>query len=113
MRKRDIDSTRGSTYARLKNQTQRHFRSTVEFSHRDEAVERFIASRIADRGEFWWDPWRPDEPGLFGSTLDRGETFFHEIVRHPAPLDMNTLKALKRSPGGLAARSGAERSSVG
>ena len=27
--------------------------------------------------------------------------FFNEIVSHPVPLDMNTLKALKRSPLGL------------
>ena len=51
MRKPDVDSTRGATYARWKNQTERLFRSTVEFSRRDEAGERFIASRIADRGE--------------------------------------------------------------
>ena len=68
MRKRDIDSTSGATYARLKNQTPRLFRCKIEL----------------------------------------GEKCFHEIVRNPAPLDTNTLKALKRSPRGLAARSGAE-----
>ena len=30
-----------------------------------------------------------------------GEKFFNEIVRHPVPIDMNTLAALKRSPLGL------------
>ena len=30
-----------------------------------------------------------------------GEKFFQEIVRHPVPLDMNILKALKRSSLGL------------
>ena len=29
------------------------------------------------------------------------ESFFNEIVSHPVPIDMNTLKALKRSPLGL------------
>ena len=29
------------------------------------------------------------------------ESFFNEIVRHPVPLDLTTLKALKRSPLGL------------
>ena len=30
-----------------------------------------------------------------------GEKFFNEIIRHPVPLDMNTLKAMKRSSLGL------------
>ena len=30
-----------------------------------------------------------------------GEKFFNEIIRHPVPLNMNTLKALKRSSLGL------------
>ena len=30
-----------------------------------------------------------------------GQDFFNEIIRHPVPLDMNTLKALKRSSLGL------------
>ena len=31
----------------------------------------------------------------------RPEKFFNEVIRHPVPLDMNTLKALKRSTLGL------------
>ena len=30
-----------------------------------------------------------------------GEQFFNEIIRHPVPINMNTLTALKRSPLGL------------
>ena len=30
-----------------------------------------------------------------------GEKLFHEIIEHPIPLDMNTLRSLKRSPLGL------------
>ena len=30
-----------------------------------------------------------------------GENFFNEIIRHPVPLNMNTLTALKRSSLGL------------
>ena len=29
------------------------------------------------------------------------ESFFNEIIRHPVPIDMNTLAALKRSSLGL------------
>ena len=86
---------------RLQNQMNRLFRSTVELSHRDEAGEQFIASRIADRGEFWWNPRRPDEPVLWDSTIRLSENFFNEIIACPVPLDMHVLRAMKRSPLGL------------
>ena len=38
---------------------------------------------------------------LWQSKIRLGEDFFNEIIRHPVPLDMNILKALKRSPLGL------------
>ena len=38
---------------------------------------------------------------LWDSKIELGEKFFNEIINHPVPLDMNTLKALKRSPLGL------------
>ena len=34
---------------------------------------------------------------LWESKIELGEAFFNEIIRHPVPLNMNTLKALKRS----------------
>ena len=60
---------------------------------------QFVSSAIADRGEFWWN--EPDQPSLWESKIYLGEQFFNEIIRHPVPLDMNTLKALKRSSLGL------------
>ena len=44
---------------------------------------------------------KPDEPSLWESTIELSEDFFNEIIRHPVPLDMNTLTALKRSSLGL------------
>ena len=38
---------------------------------------------------------------LWESKIELGEKFFHEIISHPVPLDMNILKALKRSSLGL------------
>ena len=60
-----------------------------------------VSSAIADRGEFWWNDRKPDKPVLFDSKIRLGEDFFNEIIRHPVPLDMNILKAMKRSPLGL------------
>ena len=60
-----------------------------------------MSSAIADRGEFWWSERKPDEPVLWESKIRLGEDFFREIIAHPVPLDMNTLKSLSRSPLGL------------
>ena len=43
----------------------------------------------------------PDERSLWESKIELGEKFYNEIIRHPVPLDMNILKALKRSSLGL------------
>ena len=101
MRKLDIYSSSGATYARLQKQMKRFFNAQIRVVYRDEHGERFISSAIADHGEFWWNLKRPDDPVLWESTIRLGEAFFQEIMRHPVPLDMNTLKALKRSPLGL------------
>ena len=56
---------------------------------------------IADRTEFWWNERKPDQPMLWESKIELSEKFFHEIINHPVPIDMNTLKALKRCALGL------------
>ena len=38
---------------------------------------------------------------LWDSRIELGEKFFHEIIRHPVPLDLNILKAMKRSSLGI------------
>ena len=93
----------GATGARtrLRNQMTRLFNVSVRLVYKDRQGEQFIASHIADRGEFWWNERKPDEPVLFDSKIRLGEDFFNEIIRHPVPLDMNTLKALKRCALGL------------
>ena len=86
---------------RLRNQMDRLFHASVELTYEDSHGKQFIASRVVDRGEFWWDPKRPDERSLWNSKIRLGEDFFNEIISHPVPIDMNTLKALKRSSLGL------------
>ena len=104
MRKLGMEDRSGSARGdrtRLRNQMKRLFHCQIELIYECEHGEQFMASRIADRGELWWDPKRPEEPMLWESKIELGEKFFNEIIRHPVPLDMNTLKALKRSSLGL------------
>ena len=104
MRALGVYSSSGGKYTRLRNQMKRLFGCTVSMTYEDKHGDQFVSSLIAERGEFWWNERKPDEPMLWDSKIYLGEAFFNEIIRHPVPLDMNTLTALKRSPLGLEAR---------
>ena len=104
MRKLGINSRSGGSRGdrtRLQNQMQRLFRSSIEFSRETQHGIQVVAGRIASGMNLWWDPRRPDEPVLWNSTIQLGEDFFNEIIACPVPLDMNILKAMKRSSLGL------------
>ena len=101
MRALGVYSSSGGKYTRLRNQMKRLFGCTVSMTYEDEHGDQFVSSLIAERGEFWWNERKPDEPMLWDSKIYLGEAFFNEIIRHPVPLDMNTLTALKRSTLGL------------
>ena len=86
---------------RLRNQMRRLFHCTVSMIYEGERGSASKSSFVADRTEFWWNERKPDEPVLFNSKIRLGEDLFNEIISHPVPLDMNTLKALKRCVLGL------------
>ena len=86
---------------RVRNQMDRLFRTTVELSYRDSESEEFIASRVADRAQILWSLRRPEEPVLWESYIRLGEAFYDELIKYPLPVDMNVLRAMKRSSLGL------------
>ena len=96
----DSGSPRGDR-TRLRNQMKRLFGCSVSMIYEDKHGEARVSSMVADRAAFWWNERKPDEPVLFNSKIRLGEDLFNEIINHPVPLDMNTLKALKRSTLGL------------
>ena len=100
MDKLGMDSV-GGARTRLRNQMRRLFNAHVQLVYEDKLGEASVSSSVASRTEFWWDPKRPDVPMLWNSKIELGEKFYNEIIRHPVPLDMNTLKALKRCSLGL------------
>ena len=101
MRKLGISSTDGRGQARLRNQINRLFNCSVQLNYTAEGRETSATALVAELTDFWWNPKHPDQTGLWESKVRLSEVFFNEIVSHPVPLDMNTLKALKRSPLGL------------
>ena len=99
---------RSGERTRLRNQMDRLFNSTVQFIYEPKTpggaslgVKDTFNSPVARKTHLVWNPKKPNEPVLWESTVELGHDFFHDILRHPFPLDMNTLKALKRSPLGL------------
>ena len=104
MRTLDIYSTSGGSRGdrtRLRNQMRRLFNAHVQLVYKDKHGEVNVSSSVADRSEFWWNERKPDERVLWESKIYLGEAFFNEIIQHPVPLDMNTLKALTRCALGL------------
>ena len=91
----------GNAGIKLRNQMKRLFDCTVQLTYKDENGEVAVNSLIARRTEFWWNERKPDQPSLWESKIYLGEAFFNEIIRHPVPIEINTLTALKRSTLGL------------
>ena len=104
MRKLGMEDRSGSPRGdrtRLRNQMKRLFGCSVSLIYEDSHGEAHVSSLVADRAAFWWNERKPDEPVLWDSKIRLGEDFFNEVIHHPVPLNMNTLKALKRSTLGL------------
>ena len=76
MRELGIYSSDGKAYTRLRNQMERLFNASVQLIYEDKHGKQFVSSAIADRGEFWWDPKRPNERVLWDSKIELGEKFF-------------------------------------
>ena len=91
---------RGSR-TRLRNQMRRLFNAHIQLAYEDKRISASVNSPVASRTGFWWNKRKPDELGLWDSKIELGEKFYQEIIRHPVPLNMNILKALRRSSMGI------------
>ena len=86
---------------RLRDQMKRLFNAHIQLAYEDKQVSASVNSPVASRTGFWWDERRPGGRLGWDSTIELGEKFFHEIIQHSVPLDLNILKALKRSSLGI------------
>lgn len=62
--------------------------------------EEFENLSIAKSGSFHWAK-NPDQQDLWESSITLSEDFYEEIVNHPVPIDLEVLKAIRRSPMAL------------
>ena len=91
----------GNAGIKLRNQMRRLFGCTITLIYKEGNEEQFVNSPIAARGKYWWNPDNNSALPGWNSTIVIGEDLFNEIIRHPVPLDMNILTALKRCSLGL------------
>lgn len=104
MRELGIESRSGGPRGdrtRLRTQIERLFSASIRLNYKGPGVTRSVASMIADRSELWWSVDSAETLTLWRSTVRLGAGFFREIVRRPVPVDMATLRALRRCPLGL------------
>ena len=99
MRTLGVYSSAGNVHLRLRNQMKRLFSCSVSLTYTAADREASAHAVIADTTDFWWS--RSDGSIGWKSKIRLSEGFFDEVIRHPVPLDMNTLTALKRSSLGL------------
>ena len=92
---------RWGTITRLREQMKRLFSARVSAVYEDTDRFRFSSLQIASEVDLWWDPKKPEQAAVFGSSVQLTDPFFEEIVRRPVPIDMRALRALKKSPLGL------------
>lgn len=100
MRQLDLIPSGGAKgdITRLKDQVRRLFRSTISLTYRDGRVDADIGFRLADKTTFWWHAREPEQGHLWQSSITLTEAFFREITEHLVPVNMETLRELKRSP---------------
>ncbi len=105
MRELDLVPTGGrwGSITRLKDQTVRLFASTITaiYENKDDRELALLNRTVADSAVFWWDTKKPEQAGLWKSTVKLSEPFYEEIIAHSVPVDMRAIKALKRSPMAL------------
>ena len=91
----------GASRTRLRNQMKRLFFAVVRLVYQDDHGEVSVGEMLATQTSFWWDPKRPDQTSRWESKIELGEKISNEVIRNPIPIEMHTLKALRRSPLGL------------
>ena len=88
---------------RLRDQMHRLFGATLhlKYESQDKMCSEGLTTPIAEETHFWWQPRRFKTVESWRSTIQLGTKFFEEIIEHPVPIDLNVLRAMKRSSLGV------------
>jgi hypothetical protein len=89
---------RWGSITRLRHQMQKLFSSSISCNYSDSQRDSGLNIQVAEEYHLWWEPKIPEQACLWESTLILNKRFFNEITKNPVPINMDALKALKRSP---------------
>jgi len=103
MKQLDLVPTGGrwGSITRLKEQMKRLFTASISCIYNDQSRASGINMQVTEEYTLWWEPKQPEQSTLWESVIILNKRFFDEIITSPIPLDMDALKALKRSPMAL------------
>lgn len=103
MKQLDLVPTGGrwGSITRLRQQMKRLFTASISCAYNDQSRASGINMQVAEEYTLWWEPKQPEQAALWESTITLNKRFYDEITTSPIPLDMDALKALKRSPMAL------------
>ena len=79
----------------------RLFNAHIDLIYEEGEVKATTGGRLASKTVLWWDYDNPDEQTLWKSWIELGDELFQEMIAHPIPIDINILKAMRRSSLGV------------
>ncbi len=86
---------------RVREQITRLFEAEIQVYEGPPEARQSLRAPLTDMVRLWWDPKQPGQDALWETEITIGERFFNEILAAPMPLDMNVLRAMKRSTLGI------------
>jgi hypothetical protein len=91
---------KNGSITRLREMMKRLFASDMAIVRGGAANGDFAQSKfsVADETCLWWDAQKPEQAGLWQSSVTLSDKFFGEIVANPVPVDLRALRALRQSP---------------
>ncbi|MCP5022480.1 MAG: pirin [bacterium] len=100
MRELGLEPTGGKrgTITYFKDHFQRLLSCTVHFTYDGEEQWTRSGFCIANEAELWWKPMRFSRMDPPPSKVELSKPFFEELLKHPIPLDMRAIQALRKSP---------------
>ena len=90
------------TITALRSHLQRLLSTTISWRYQTDSMD--AGGRVApvEQHCLWWDPRRPDQIGLWKSTLTLNQRFFEAIIERPVPIDIRALQRLAKTKSSLA-----------
>ncbi len=89
------------TITNLRKQTRRLFSTSISCITSEKGNDVGKNFPIVDEYNLWWTPQKPEEAGLWKSTVTLSAGFYNEAIGSPVPVDMRAMRALSRSPMAL------------